>query len=173
MYRLWHVGAIHNYCQHDLFTPGNPRTHTHIHTHRLSSQMQESHVRCNFTPLRPNPPSAKDFLFCVIFAPADILSCLSSLSLSSPIWTETKQLHGKVQGSKLLRFSSSLSWLPLPLADTVVGRGKSERKALTANQLTPASLVRPDWLVYAALPTENTEYIFCKTLIPVAKRISC
>ncbi len=50
-------------------------------------------------------------------------------------------LQGKLQRSKLVRLSSSLSRLTVSLADTVVGRGESELKARTADQLVPTSPV--------------------------------
>ncbi len=61
------------------------------------------------------------------------------VSLLSPVWTETKRLQGKLQWSKLVRLSSSSSWLTVWLADTCCWQRRV--RARWANQLIPMSPV--------------------------------
>ncbi len=75
-----------------------------------------------------------------IFAPACILFCFLSLSLLSPVWTETKLLQRELQRSTLVRLSSSRLTLSL-CRRSFVSRGETDRKARTANQLIPTSPV--------------------------------
>ncbi len=86
-----------------------------------------------------------------------LVCCLSFLS---PVWTETKRLQGKFLRSELVRLSSSSSRHEgVTYRHSVVGRGESERKAQTANQLIPMSPVAKKRSVDWPVRTESTESV--------------
>ncbi len=60
-----------------------------------------------------------------VSAPAYLLF-VCCRSLLSPVWTEMKRLQGKLQQSKLVRLSSSLNWLTVSLADTLLSGEASQ-----------------------------------------------
>ncbi len=91
-------------------------------------------------------------------APACILFHFSSLSLLRQVWARTKWLQGKLQRSKLVHLSSSLSRLTALLADTLLSTvGESESKAQTAYQLAATSPVAEKHSADQPIRTESTE----------------
>ncbi len=68
-------------------------------------------------------------------------------------------MKGKLLWSKLVLLSSNSNRLTVSLADTVVGRGESEHKAQTANQLVPTSPVAKKRSVDQPIRTESTESV--------------
>ncbi len=100
---------------------------------------QQGNVSCSIRligkQLRHSLPS--QFLLQLMF----YFICCRSFFLNS-VWTETKRLKGELQQqNKLVRLSSSLSWMTVSLAYTIVGRSESECEARTAKQIILTSPV--------------------------------
>ncbi len=96
--------------------------------------------------------------FPACFAQACVLFGL--LSFPNPVLTEMKQLQGKLQQSKRVRLSSSLSRLTVSLADTLLSAEVSHSvNALTANQLVPVSPVAKKCSTDQPIRTENIKSV--------------